>query len=80
MIGQRVVVALWAMAVFDAGQKLFLKKYRELKSCKNGRQAGIIIQRATIMRARRNLQKKTGRGTPRILSSRFSSCCLSSML
>jgi hypothetical protein len=80
MKGQRVVVALWAMAAFDAGQKLLLKKDRELTSCKNRKLACIIIQRPTIMRARRNLQKKTGRETPRILLSRFSSCCLSSML
>ena len=43
MRGQRVGVAVWAMAVFDAGQKQLLKRNGELTSCKNRKLACINI-------------------------------------
>jgi hypothetical protein len=68
MLGQRHVVGFLALALGYVGQTLLLKKNRELTGFKNGKSSRTMKQRPTIMRARRN-PKKTGRGTPRILSS-----------
>lgn len=42
-MGQHLVVCLLTVAVDDPGQKLMLKRDRELTSCKNGKKVCMII-------------------------------------